>query len=146
MKLNHIIATKILVNLPVKDLDKSVAFVTKLGFLFNPQFMDEKATCMIVGENIFVMLLVEPFFRTFTRKEITNSHQSTEVLLAIDAGSKNEVKDIVSKAVAAGGSVYMDQHDHGCINIVLQIWIDINGRFCLWMKMRFLNRNQKSMV
>lgn len=106
-------ATKIFVNLPVKDLDKSVAFFTKLGFSFNPQFTDEKATCMIVGENIFAMLLVEPFFKTFTKKEIANAHKSTEVLLAIDAGSRDEVKVLVSKALAAGGSTYMDPQDHG---------------------------------
>ena len=82
-------ATRIFVNLPVKDLDQSVAFFNKLGFSFNPQFTDEKATCMIIGENIFAMLLVESFFRTFTRKEIANAHKSTEVLLAIDAESRN---------------------------------------------------------
>lgn len=106
-------ATKIFVNLPVKNLDESVAFFTKLGFSFNPQFTDEKATCMIVGENIFAMLLIEPFFKTFTKKEIANAHKSTEVLLAIDAGSRSEVKDMVSKALAAGGSTYMDPQDHG---------------------------------
>jgi len=106
-------ATKIFINLPVKDLDRSVTFFNKLGFSFNPQFTDEKATCMIIGENIFAMLLVEPFFKTFTKKEIANAHKSTEVLLAIDAGSRNEVKDMVSKAIAAGGSTYMDPQDHG---------------------------------
>lgn len=106
-------ATRIFVNLPVKNLDQSVAFFTKLGFSFNPQFTDEKATCMIIGENIFAMLLVESFFKTFTKKEIANSHKCTEVLLAIDAGSRNEVKDMVSKAIAAGGSTYMDPQDHG---------------------------------
>jgi len=106
-------ATKIFVNLPVKNLDKSVAFFTRLGFSFNPQFTDEKATCMIIGENIFAMLLVEPFFKTFTKKEISDAHKSTEVLIALDAASREEVKDIVAKAVAAGGSVYMDAQDHG---------------------------------
>ena len=62
--------TKIFVNLPVKDLNKSIGFFTKLGFRFNPQFTDENATCMIVGDDIFVMLLVEKFFKTFTKKEI----------------------------------------------------------------------------
>jgi uncharacterized protein len=106
-------ATKIFVNLPVKDLDKSVVFFTKLGFSFNPQFTDDKATCMIISENIFAMLLVEPFFKTFTRKEISNAHKSTEVLIALDAASRDQVKDMVAKAVEAGGSVYMDAQDHG---------------------------------
>ena len=65
--------TKIFVNLPVKDLNKTVEFFTKLGFTFNLQFTDENATCMIVGENIFVMLLVEKFFKTFTKKDISDT-------------------------------------------------------------------------
>jgi predicted lactoylglutathione lyase len=106
-------ATQIFVNLPVKDLSRSVAFFTKLGFTFNPQFTDDKATCMIISHNIFAMLLVEPFFKTFTKKEISNAHKSTEVLIALDAASREEVKDIVAKAVEAGGSSYMDPQDHG---------------------------------
>lgn len=106
-------AKQIFVNLPVKDLNKSVAFFTSLGFSFNPQFTDEKATCMIIGENIFAMLLVEPFFKTFTKKEISDAHKSTEVLIALDATSRDEVKSMVAKAIAAGGTQYMDPQDHG---------------------------------
>lgn len=106
-------ATQIFVNLPVKDLDKSVAFFVKLGFTFNPQFTGEKAACMIIGENIYAMLLVEPFFRTFTKKEIVNAHKSTEVLIALDAASRDEVKEMVKKAIEAGGTSYMDPQDHG---------------------------------
>jgi uncharacterized protein len=76
-------ATQIFVNLPVKDLNQSVEFFTKLGFTFNPQFTDENATCMIVAENIFVMLLVEKFFKTFTPKEICDTTKSTEVLVCL---------------------------------------------------------------
>jgi predicted lactoylglutathione lyase len=67
------VTTKIFVNLPVKDLNKTIEFFTKLGFKFNPQFTDNNATCMIVGEDIFVMLLVEKFFQTFTKKEICDT-------------------------------------------------------------------------
>jgi predicted lactoylglutathione lyase len=74
-----LMATKIFVNLPVKDLNKTVEFFTKLGFTFNPQFTDENATCMIVGEDIFVMLLVERFFKTFTKKEICDATKDAEV-------------------------------------------------------------------
>jgi uncharacterized protein len=70
---SDIMTTKIFVNLPVKDLDKSVQFFTKLGFKFNPQFTDENATCMIIGDDIFVMLLVEKFFKTFTKNEICDT-------------------------------------------------------------------------
>ena len=71
-------ATKIFVNLPVSNLKKSVAFFTKLGFTFNAQFTDETATCMIVSEDIFVMLLTREKFETFTPKEICDTTKSTE--------------------------------------------------------------------
>lgn len=106
-------AKQIFINLPVKNLDKSVAFFSKLGFTFNPQFTDEKATCMVIGENIYAMLLVESFFKTFTKKEITNAHKSTEVLIALDAESREEVKQMVQNAIAAGGTSYMEAQDHG---------------------------------
>ncbi len=106
-------ASQIFVNLPVKDLEKSRDFFTRLGFSFNQQFSDEKAACLIIGDNIFAMLLTEPFFRTFTRKEIADATKSTEVLIAIDADSREDVDDMVSKARKAGGSVTMEPMDHG---------------------------------
>lgn len=106
-------ATKIFVNLPVKDLSVSRAFFSSLGFTFNPQFSDEKAACMIVGENIFAMLLTEPFFETFTKKEIADARKSTEVLIAIDVESREKIDEMVKKAVAAGGNTYMEPQDHG---------------------------------
>lgn len=104
---------QIYVNLPVKDLNKSVEFFTKLGFTFNPQFTDENATCMIIGENIFAMLLVEKFFKTFTNKAISDATKTTEVLIAIDVESKAKVDEMVKKAKAAGGTIYMEAKDHG---------------------------------
>jgi uncharacterized protein len=106
-------ATQIFVNLPVKDLQKSVQFFTKLGYTFDPQFTDENATCMIVGENIFVMLLVESFFKTFTRKAVCDATQSTEVLMGLSAESRAKVDEIVAKAVAAGGTIPIEPKDHG---------------------------------
>ncbi|WP_187262423.1 VOC family protein [Pontibacter beigongshangensis] len=106
-------ATKIFINLPVKDLNRSKEFFTKLGFGFNEQFTDEKAACLVIGENLFSMLLTEPFFKGFTKKEIADASKSTEVLIAIDVESREKVDEMVSKAVAAGGSVYMDPQDHG---------------------------------
>ena len=106
-------ATKIFVNLPVKDLDKSVAFFTKLGFQFNPQFTDENATCMIISEDSFVMLLVEKFFQTFTKKKVADATQTTEVLIALSADSRQKVDEMVNAAVEAGGSLYSDAQDHG---------------------------------
>jgi len=106
-------ATKIFVNLPVKDLKKSVAFFTALGYKFNPQFTDENATCMIVAEDIFVMLLVEEYFKTFTKKEIVDARKSTEVLICLSAESRDAVDETVSKAVKAGGTIPREAQDHG---------------------------------
>ncbi len=106
-------ATQIFVNLPVKNLDKSVAFFTQLGFKFNPQFTDENASCMIVGEHSFVMLLVESFFKTFTPKPVCDATQSTEVLVCLSCESRDEVDEMVRKAVAAGGTTPNKPKDHG---------------------------------
>jgi uncharacterized protein len=104
---------QIFVNLPVKDLSKSIEFFTKLGFTFNPQFTDENATCMIIGEHIFAMLLVEKFFKTFITKEICDTSKSAEVLVALSFDSRAEVDEIVAKAIAAGGSTYKEPLDMG---------------------------------
>jgi uncharacterized protein len=105
--------TQIYVNLPVKDLQKSIAFFTKLGFTFNPQFTNENATCMIIGENIFAMLLVEKFFQTFTKKTICDATKSTEVLVCISRESRADVDEMVKNAVAAGGTIPRPAQDHG---------------------------------
>lgn len=106
-------ADKIFVNLPVKDLNKTVDFFTKVGFEFNAQFTDENATCMVISESIFVMLLVEDYFKTFTKKEISDTAKSTEVIMAITAESKEKVDELVNKALAAGGKASNDPIDHG---------------------------------
>lgn len=106
-------STMIFVNLPVKDLKRSVEFFTKLGYTFNPQFTDENATCMVVSENIFVMLLVESYFKTFTHKPVADATQTTEVLIALSAESRAAVDDLVAKAVAAGGTTPMPAKDYG---------------------------------
>jgi len=106
-------ATKIFVNLPVKNLNKSVEFFTKLGFRFNQQFTDETATCMIVGGDIFVMLLTHDKFQTFTPKEICDATKSTEVLVCLSSDSREKVDEMVRKAVAAGGTTYNEPQDYG---------------------------------
>jgi uncharacterized protein len=105
--------TKIFVNLPVKDLNRSIEFFTKLGFSFNQQFTDETATCMIVTDDIFAMLLTEEKFKTFTPKEICDAKKYTEVLVALSYDNRSDVDDMVRKAVAAGGSTYNEPQDHG---------------------------------
>lgn len=108
-------ATKqIFVNLPVKDLDKSRAFFNALGYSFNPQFTDANAACMVVQEgSIHAMLLVEPFFKTFTDKAIADTRTSTEVLLCLSCESRAEVDELVAKAVAAGGTTPRAPQDLG---------------------------------
>lgn len=106
-------ATKIFINLPVKNLDKSKEFFESLGFSVNPQFTDKNAACMVVSETIFVMLLTETYFQTFTKKPISNAKESTEVLIALDADSKETVQQIVAKAQALGATIYSEPQDHG---------------------------------
>ncbi len=106
-------ATQIFVNLPVKDLNKSVEFFRKLGYTFNPQFTDENATCMIISDSIYVMLLVEPFFKSFTKKEIPDTTQNAQVILALSADSREGVDELVNKAVAAGATTPNEKQDQG---------------------------------
>lgn len=104
---------QIYVNLPVKDLARSRAFFARLGFDFNPQFSDDTAACMVVAENIFVMLLTEAKFQGFTPKPICDASQATEVLVCLSAESRERIDDMVRAAVAAGGSTYSEAQDHG---------------------------------
>lgn len=106
-------ATKIFVNLPVKNLDRSVEFFTKLGFSFNAQFTDETATCMVVSEDIFVMLLTEAKFKEFTPNPICDATKSTEVLVCLSSESREEVDKMIRNAVAAGGTTYNEPQDYG---------------------------------
>jgi predicted lactoylglutathione lyase len=104
---------KIFVNLPVADLKRSKEFFGKLGFEFNPQFTDENAACMIISEAAFAMLLMQPYFKTFTKKEICNTNTHSEGLFALSCESRAEVDQMVTTALAAGGKPAMDPQDHG---------------------------------
>jgi uncharacterized protein len=104
---------KIFVNLPVRDLKKSMDFFKNLGFDFNAQFTDDKAACMVFSAEAYAMLITEPFFKTFTTREICNTKSHSEGLLAFSCGSRGEVDEVVNKALAAGGQHAMDPVDHG---------------------------------
>ena len=106
-------ARKIFVNLAVKDLDKAVEFFTKLGFSFDPRFTDKTATCMIVSDEAFVMLLVESKFREFTKKELADATTQTEAILALSAESREQVDELADKALEVGGSPANDPMDMG---------------------------------
>jgi len=106
-------AKEIFVNLPVKNLDNSMTFFKELGFSFDPKFTDDKATCMIIGENIYAMLLVEEFFESFSVRPICNAKEHTEVLICISLDSRKAVDDMVERAIAAGGSYLRKPQDYG---------------------------------
>jgi predicted lactoylglutathione lyase len=104
---------KIFVNLAVRDLERSKDFFTALGFGFDPKFTDVNAACMIVSDEAFVMLLTEPFFKGFTRRELCDTTRQTEGLFALSCDSRKEVDDLVKRAIAAGGAHAMEPQDHG---------------------------------
>ena len=105
--------TKIFLNLPVKDLNKSISFFKQLGFSFDSKFTNEQGTCLIIGKNIFAMLLLEEFFKTFTQKEICNTTASTEMIAAISVESREKVDEIITAVVKAGGKLHNEAKDYG---------------------------------
>jgi len=106
-------ATKIFVNVCVKDLARSKEFFSELGYEFNAQFTTDETACMIISEDIFAMLLTEPHMKRFTSKQIADSHKTTEAIIALSADSKEAVKAICEKAFANGGKRYAEPADHG---------------------------------
>ena len=104
---------QIFLNLPVADLPKSTAFYQALGYALNPQFSGDTAACVVISETIFVMLATHSKFREFTPKAICDTTQAVEVLINLSCESRQEVDDLVAKAVAAGGSTYDKAEDFG---------------------------------
>lgn len=104
----------IFVNLHVKNVKQSMAFFTGLGFEFNMQFTDEeKAACLVIGDNMFAMLLTEEYFKTFTKKEIVDTDKYAQLTVGLSMESRDQVDEIVNKAVSLGGKNYTDPVDHG---------------------------------
>jgi predicted lactoylglutathione lyase len=118
-------AKSMFINLPVKDLKKSVKFFTKVGFEFNPNFTDDNATCMVIGENIYSMLLVEEYFKTFIKKEISDTSKTTEVLIALMVESRDKVDKLVNSAIDAGGNIANDTQDLGFM--YQRSFLDLDG-------------------
>lgn len=106
-------STKIFVNLPVADLPRSMAFFKALGYSHNPQFTDDTAACIVISEEIYVMILTEAKFREFAPKAICDTTKFNEVLLTLSCDSRQAVDDLVAKAVAAGGKTFEPPTDHG---------------------------------
>lgn len=94
--------SSIYVNLPVKNLEQSIAFFKALGFTFNEEFTDNKGASLVLNESIFVMLLTEEFFTSFTHQKIADTSKANEVILAIQVESKDEVDELVTKAIEQG--------------------------------------------
>lgn len=105
--------TKIFVNLPVEDLEKSKAFFAKLGYRFNPQFTDETAACMVITDDIYAMLLTKAKFKEFTKKAIADATQTTEVLTCLSVDSKAKVDEMLDAALEAGATEARDPMDYG---------------------------------
>jgi len=135
------VAKQIFVNLPVKDLGKTIEFFKKLGFEFNPQFTDEKATCMVVNENIFVMLLVEKFFKTFTQKEICDTTKNTELIIALSTENREKVDQMLENVIKAGGKESRKPQDHGWM--YGRSFEDLNGHIweIIYMDVKALKEN-----
>ena len=106
-------AKQMFLNLPVKDLDTSVQFFTALGFSFNPDFTDENATCMIINDDAFVMLLVENYFKTFTSKPVADARSTTEAIMSFSLESRAAVDELVRTALTAGGAPSEEAQDYG---------------------------------
>lgn len=106
-------ATQIFVNLPVADLAASIAFFSRLGFGFNPQFTDATATCMVIDDNIFAMLLTRERFAGFAPLPVGDAKAATTVLIALSRDSREAVDRMASAAAAAGGTIYNEPQDHG---------------------------------
>lgn len=117
--------TKIFLNLAVKDLNKAVSFYNGLGFSTNPKFTNEKGACIVIDENIFVMILVEEFYKTFTNKQICDSTTTSEVLISISLDSREQVDEMIEKAVKTGGTDYIPAKDYGWM--YQRTFLDLDG-------------------
>jgi uncharacterized protein len=117
----------------VRDLNKSKEFFSALGFSFNPRFSDENAACMVVNLQASVMLLSEPFFRTFTKRELCNTAKYTEGLFALSCPTRAEVDEMVKKAIAAGGKHAKEPQDHGFMHGLSFYDLDGHHWEVLWM-------------
>jgi len=102
---------QIYVNLPVRDLDASKAFFEAIGFTLNPAYTDDTAACMVIDENIALMLLTHPKFREFVPGGIADATAGTEVINAISADSREEVDELKAKALAAGATSWKPPMD-----------------------------------
>jgi hypothetical protein len=112
-KEDNLMSHKLFVSLPIKNLERSVTFFKALGFSFNPKLTGEKAACLLIGEHAYAMLVVESFFRTFTKKEICDTATHVEGAYGISVESRAEADTMWTKAIAGGGKDGGPPEDHG---------------------------------
>ncbi|WDF64190.1 VOC family protein [Flavobacterium sp. KACC 22763] len=117
--------TKIFLNLAVKDLNRAVSFYNGLGFSTNPKFTNEKGACLVIDENIFVMILVEEFYQTFTKKQICDSTTTSEAIIAISVDTREQVDEMMEKAIKSGGTDYNQTNDYGWM--YQRTFLDVDG-------------------
>ncbi len=132
--------TKIFVNLPVEDLERSKAFFAKLGYRFNPQFTDETAACMVITDDIYAMLLIKAKFQEFTKKAIADATQTTEVLTCLSVDDKSKVDEMLDAALQAGATEARDPMDYGFM--YGRSFNDLDGHIweIIWMDPRALQQ------
>lgn len=126
-------ANQIFVNLPIKDLDKSKAFFEAIGYTINPQFTNEQAASVVISDTIYAMLLTEPFYQTFTPKQIADARTTSEALLALGVESREAVDTLVDKALAAGATEPREAQDHGFMYSRAFDDLDGHGWEVVWM-------------
>ncbi len=121
-------SNNIFINLPVKDLNKSINFFKELGFEFNPQFTTGDTASMIISDNIFALIMLEDRFKEFSKKEIVDTTTSAEAIFCLSAESRDQVGGLVNKALSSGGKSSSDPQDHG----FMYVWgfQDLDGH--LW--------------
>ena len=105
--------TSIFVNLPTTDLERAKGFYTALGFTINPLFTDENAACVVLGDNIYFMVLTREYLGTFTDKQIIDPKTQAQVSIALSRDSREDVDDVLAKGLAAGGSEPRPVQDYG---------------------------------
>lgn len=130
------------VNLPVKNLKKTMRFWGSLGFKFNKDFTDKNATCMVIGRNMYAMLLVEKFFKSFNKRSVCNTKKDLEAITALQLGSKSEVDKLTAKALKAGARVART-YDYGWMYGAS--WYDLDGHNWefFWMDIKGFRATQK---
>lgn len=104
---------QIYVNLPVRDLQKSRAFYEGLGYTFNPEFSNDQGACMILGENLYVMLTTREFFASFIEKPVGETTKQVSAIVCVNLDTKAKVDELVAKAVAAGATASAKPQEHG---------------------------------